>query len=1189
MSRNERFALLALALFSSFVSVADAATPGVEQCSLPVRKPDGEGTLFATLPPGQTGIDVRNSYDDPRMWDQRYEAFAFGSIGTGVAIGDFDADGRPDIFFAGKTEGGRLYRNLGDWRFEDVTEAAGLSEAKAEWQLGAAFADIDNDGDLDLYVCRTYAANLLYVNQGDGIFVEAAEPAGLGIVDASVMAAFGDYDRDGWLDVYLQTNLLDIKVAPHGQSDRLFRNRGDGTFEEVTDAAGIIGASQGHASIWWDPDQDGWQDLYVGNDFATPDQLYFNRRGSGFTDVVDLVAPYFPYFAMGMDVGDVNNDGKLDLLVSDMLPASREQYVSGMLNMQAKTAADVPSHAAAQYMRNVLYLNTGTSRLQEAAILAGISATDWTWSVRFEDLDEDGRVDLHVTNGMFRDFMDADFLARVNKLNVAKRKQLVRTAPELREKNLAFRNGGDLQFQSVGARWGLDHAGISFGTSFGDLDGDGDLDLVFSNYDGVPTVCRNDSFNTHRVLVELRGVESNRFGIGARLQIETAAGTQVRTISSARGYLSTSEPVAHFGLGTVDKIDRMTIYWPSGRVQVLEALVADCRYTITESSVEPGGAAPRPSPLFQNISDQAAMSVVMPEKPVNEFSKQPLLPVRQHTLGPSLAVGDLDGNGLDDVIVGGVSGQERRSLLQSGIKHVASTSSALKVAAEAPDASLLIVEVNGDEHIDLLIVKGGVNRPASDGAYQPRLLLGSGNGSFTEVPTGALPDFSESAGPAVAADFDRDGRLDVFIGGRVVPGDYGATPRSAIWRNIGGRFEDITDSIAPGLSEVGRAQAALWSDVNQDGWLDLLIATHWDGVRCWLNQEGKRFAESGEELGFAAAGSGWWNSIAAADFNADGIVDYAVGNQGLNTRYRATPEEPVVLFSGVFDPTGRAQLIECETVEGFLMPIRARDSLLAALPSLRQHVPSYQAYSRATAKEIFGAELLAAARRLEVTEMRSGVFLSSVEGEAHRFNFKPLPRVAQIAPIFGLVAGDFDGDGHADLYAVQNSHAAHPEIGRFSGGISQLMLGNGQGEFATVDPQESGLVVGGEARGLVIKDFNLDAWPDFVVSRPSAPTMAFLNLPAEGRRFVSVRLQGEKGNPTGAGARVTVSLESGAVQTAEVYAGSGYLSQSTPSLFFGFPQDDPPREVKVDWPEGSVTFHRYTSGESNMELISPRK
>lgn len=1180
-----RFLFLILPL--SLCIAANAASSDVQQLPLPTRQADEDGILFSTLPPEQTGIDVFNSFDDPRIWEDRYEAFAFGSIGTGVSIGDVDGDGKPDIYFAGKTEGGRLYRNRGEWRFEDVTEAAGISKIVPEWELGSAFADIDNDGDLDLYVCRAYAANLLFLNQGDGTFTEAAQPAGLDIVDASVMANFGDFDRDGWLDVYIVTNLLDMKASPHGQLDRLFRNRGDGTFEEITSQARIFGASQGHASIWWDPDEDGWPDLYVGKDFASPDQLYFNRRGSGFVDVIDLVAPYFPHFAMGMDVGDVNNDGRLDLFVADMLPSSRQQYVSGMLNMQAKTATDIPSQAAAQYMRNMLFLNTGTSRLQEAAILAGISATDWTWSVRFEDLDEDGRVDLHVTNGMFRDFLDADFLARVNKLKTSNRKHLVRTAPELREKNMAFQNRGDLQFANVSEQWGLDHDGISFSTAFGDLDGDGDLDLVFSNYNGTPTVCRNDSADTNRILVALRSTASNRFGIGARLKIETAHGIQTRTIASARGYLATSEPVAHFGLGESDTIDRLTIFWPSGRIQVIENLAANHSYTITEPAKNSDPAPPRPSPQFQNISDQASLSVAINETSVDEFSQQPLLPIRQHTLGPSLAIGDIDGNGLDDVIIGGSSDQPRLPMLQAGLKHVLASSPTLKRAAETPDASILIFEANGDGHPDLLIAKGGVNRPVFDPAYQPHLFLGIGAGSFTEAPVDSLPEFRVSAGPTAAADFDRDGRLDVFIGGRVVPNNYGKSPRSALWRNWGDRFEDVTDTVAPGLKDVGRTQAALWTDVNQDGWIDLLIAPHWGSVRCWLNQEGTHFVEASSELGFAAAGNGWWNSISAADFNGDGIVDYAVGNWGLNTRYRATPDEPITLYSGNFDESGHTQLIECETVDGKIMPIRSRDSLFAALPSLQSKVSSYHDFAQSTIEDLLGSDLLAAANRLEVTELRSGVFLSTPDGESPRFTFKPLPRIAQIAPIFGIVAGDFDGDGFADLYTVQNSHAPTPEIGRFAGGISQLLRGDGKGGFTAVEPQQSGLVVSGEARGVAIKDFNLDAWPDFVVSRHDASSFAFLNLPANHRNSISVRLKGNNDNPSATGARVTVTLESGLTQTSEVYSGSGYTSQSTSTLFFGFPQDDPPREIRVRWPQGAVTVHPYSQDTSRFELNAP--
>ncbi|HWA87072.1 MAG TPA: VCBS repeat-containing protein, partial [Opitutus sp.] len=501
------------------LSAARLAAPGA---------PEGR-TMFVQLPPERTGIRTENKYDDPRMWADLYQEFEGGSIGTGVAIGDYDGDGRPDIFVVSKTESCRLFRNLGDFKFEDVTAKAGVADAGAAarvWKSGATFVDVNNDGRLDLYVCRFDAPNLLYINQGDGTFKEMAHAYGLDIRDASVMAAFCDYDRDGWLDVYIATNMLNAAAHPNGQRGRLLHNNRDGTFTEVTDAAGIAGEAQSHSATWWDYDDDGWPDLYVANDYGVPDKLYHNNHDGTFTDAINRAVPHAAHFSMGADVGDVNNDGLIDFLVADMAATSHYKDEHSIAEARGKSAEPPSPEIAPKYMRSALLLNTGTGRCLEAGYLAGIAATDWTWSPRFEDLDNDGRLDYYVTNGFNRDPSPDMHERSMRAESTAARIRILRNSPILPETHWAFRNLGDLRFENVSAKWGLDQKGVSFGAAFGDLDGDGDLDLVYSNFQSGVTVLRNDCTTGHRVMIDLRGTVSNRFGVGATVRIESASGVQ---------------------------------------------------------------------------------------------------------------------------------------------------------------------------------------------------------------------------------------------------------------------------------------------------------------------------------------------------------------------------------------------------------------------------------------------------------------------------------------------------------------------------------------------------------------------------------------------------------------------------------------------------------------------------------------
>lgn len=1171
---------------------ADAVS-GITQRPLATRSGPRGATLFATLPPEQTGISAVNRYDDPSMWAQHYREFTLGAIGTGVAIGDFDGDGRPDVFVVCKTGENHLFRNLGGFKFEDVTARAGVGGPAGPWKQGATFVDVNNDGRLDLYVCRFGAPNLLYVNQGDGTFKEEAAARGLAIVDASNQAAFADYDRDGFLDVYLQTNVLDGEAHPNGQRDYLFHNKGDGTFTDVTDHARISGETQGHSATWWDYNEDGWPDLYVANDFKDPDQLYRNNGDGTFTNVLSWVVPHTPHSSMGADLGDVNNDGHIDLLVADMAATTRYKDQRGMAKVRAGLPdADANPNAAPQYMRNALFLNTGTSHMLEAAFLTGLDATDWTWTVRLEDLDNDGWIDPLFTNGMVRELHGVDLLNRLLPLeNLTERTRLMRASPPLTEHNLVFRNRGDLLFENVSAAWGLDQLGVSFGGALGDLDGDGDLDFVFANYEGEVTVCRNDSDTGHRVIFDLHGTVSNRYGIGSVIQVQTSKANQVRPLLLARGYLSSSEPAVHFGLGEAETITRVLVHWPSGIVQTFENLSADRRYEITEPAARieplsrPPPHDPEPRGLFADETTQRNLALTSKERPLNEWSRQPLLPFRLNRQGPAAAIGDLDGDGEDDLAVGGAMGDAPRFFSNLGDGNfLPYGDSAFSDRTQTADAGILLFDANGDGTNDFLQTKGGSAKESGDAAYQPRLYLNDGHGHFAPAAD-ALPPISISASTAVALDFNRDGKLDLFIAGRMVPGKYSESPNSVLLENQGGRFVDVTDASAPGLRKIGMVTAALSCDVDGDGWADLLLTLDWGHVCYFHNEQGHGFKDLSSQSGFAAAGTGWWKSIASGDFNRDGRPDFVVGNVGLNTRYRSpSSEHPAVLLAGEFDASGRTQLIEAQYEGDQLYPIRGLPQLGPVLPSLARKFSSYDAYARATLDQVIPNDRLAAVRRLEATEFRSGVFLSRPDGAYH---FEPLPRLAQISPIFGLIALDFDGDGSTDLCCVQNSYAPISEVSRFDGGLGLLLRGDGKGHFAPVPPAESALIVTGDAKAMVALDLNADGWPDLFVTRNNGRTLALVNQGIAGRHSFAVRLRGVVGNPTAIGARVTVTLQDGTSEMAEVQAGAGYLSQSTASLFFGYPDGNLPKTLTVRWPDGRTSTHPWQPQLRKIVLSPP--
>jgi hypothetical protein len=686
------------------------------------------------------------------------------------------------------------------------------------------------------------------------------------------------------------------------------------------------------------------------------------------------------------------------------------------------------------------------------------------------------------------------------------------------------------------------------------------------------------------VNVELRGTVSNRLGVGATVRVESALGAQVRQLVLARGYMSSSEPTLHFGLGADTTIARMVVTWPSGHVQTFENLAVDRRYTVTEPStpVALPPDAPRPPGQFAEEGGSIGLTFRAREEPVDESYVQRLMPVRLNQRGPGVAVGALFGAGRDDVVLGGTTLDPLR-VLHSGAAGTFSVAAELPASA-IDDGPLLLFDSGGSGRADLLVTKGGNALPEGSPEYQPRLYLNDGVGGLRPAPADALPPLLFSAGAVAAADFLHSGRLGLFIGGRVLTGQYPQAPQSALLANRGGKFEDVTEALAPGLRNVGMVTGALWSDVDGDGWPDLLLTLEWGNVKYFHNRQGQGFEDWTQKAGFASAGTGWWTSIAAADFNGDGRIDYVVGNVGLNTQYHADPAHPALLYSGDFKGDGSTQLIEAYYEGDTLYPWRSLHEMAAALPTVLKRFPTFDSYGRATLAQILGEQRLAKAERYAATELRSGVFLSQPDGT---YRFEPLPRIAQISPFQGLAAGDFTGDGHADIFAVQNSFAPVPSVGRFDGGLGQLLRGDGKGHFSAVAPAASGLVVPRDAKGLAVLDLDQDGWPDFVVTRNDDTTLAFRNGGVAGHKPLRILLHGAAGNPTGVGARISVEQADGTTQTCEVYAGSGYYSQSSPACFFGYPDANPPRKIRVRWPSGATSEHDFPAGLSTVELSNP--
>ncbi len=1183
---------------------------------------------FARLDGEQTGVNFRaNCPPDHPMSRLYHSVFAAG----GIAIADVDGDNRLDLFLANGPGNSRLYRQVADFQFEDVTSQSGLEQSD-HWNVGASFVDIDNDGDQDLYVCNYNQPNEMWINDGQGRFVERAKAMGLDIQSASVMGYFADFNNDGWLDVYLLTNRLYyekglvkdfrvgqdamgrlvlepglrdyFKLVPRsggfsirekGQPDRLLINQRGSHFRDVTETSGISDDGHGLSAVVWDCDQDGDQDIYVCNDFNDPDILYLNKGDGTFDDVTKEVFKHTSWFSMGSDLADINNDGLTDLFTVDMSGTSH--YLSKILMGDMSDQKDFLDTAEPrQYMRNFLHVHAGLRTeisggqqakklpcFLEAGQICGVASTDWSWAPVFGDFDCDEHVDLFVTNGHIRNFNDPDVFARQSKINGRTMWDIFRDEHPMRQPNIAFRNNGELHFDRATDQWNLGHTGISYAAASGDLDGDGDLDLVVMNVDERVSIYRNDIGEFNRVIIRLIGRQSNRNAIGARVLAETSTGLQVKEVNPYRGFLASHACEVHFGLGANDRIQKLTVQWPSGLVSQQTDVPANHLLVLVEpEDVVPDTLAETttPDPLFQQMGDLNIRS--HKEISFDDFFDQPLLPNKLSQLGPGVSVVDLDEDGTPAVWLAAASGQTPAIFVSESAGF---SQCRLPGNADIEEMSALFLDFDGDGDRDAYIVSGGVESRGDDSLLQDRLLVNRGGLDFQLAEELALPHSPTSGSCVAAADFDRDGDLDLFVGGRVIPKKYPLAPPSSLLVNETTRADEIlfreASSDIADFRDLGLVTSALWSDYNDDGWIDLLVATEWGPIHVFKNNQGN-LQNVTANVGLDVH-TGWWNGIVGRDLDNDGDIDYVATNFGQNTKYHATPERPVRIYYGRFGGGTEEQIIEAKVAEEGLLPIRGKSCSQNAMPFIAQKLPTYHDFASSTLLDIYDDNELSSARVFEVNQLNTSILWN----QNGTFELAPLPWLAQVAPAFGVVATEVNGDAKADIFLVQNFYTPQRETGRMAGGLGALLLGKGERRFEALWPRDSGLFVTGDAKGLALSDMNHDHRPDFIVGFNNDSPRIYLNATHQ-HRVIAVRLLAESPNNEAIGARITVTLDDGTAQTAEVHAGGSYLSQSTADQFFGVSAGRSIESIQVRWPDGTVSKHRVDF-DTSLVVLQQRK
>jgi hypothetical protein len=1059
---------------------------------------------FELLKPDQTGIDFNNSIKETKYFNHYF----FGQIyvGAGVAIGDLDNDGLPDIFFGGNQVGDRLYHNKGNFKFEDISKSSKIVRNPG-WTWGVTMADVNADGYLDIYVSRNGNSldikkrrNILFINNQDLTFTESAISYGLADIGFSSQAVFFDMDNDGDLDMYQVNQLADKKVLLVNEitkkdyesfRDRIYRNDNN-KFVDISDESGISrDLAYGLSVSASDFNNDGFTDLYIANDYAEPDFMYYNNGDGTFTNVINDKLKHITNLSMGTDTGDINNDGFIDLFTTDMTPEDHYRSKTNMRSMNTQLFNGmVGAGAHYQYMSNTLQINSGVGSFSDIANVAGVAFTDWSWASLLVDVDNDGYKDIIISNGIKKDVENSDYLNRLKKLDKKTTAEqlftLSKNTPSQPLSNYVFRNKGDLKFEKMSENWGFNAPSFSNGMAYGDLDNDGDLDIVTNNIDAKAFVYKNNATGNF-LKIKLEGSSKNKFGFGVKAIIHHHNKLQVVENTVTRGYFSSVEPGLFFGLGKDKEVEKVEVIWADGKRNFFKNITANktiiAKYSKAVKKLKEPDSF---SPILTNINPQdIGLEYKHKENEFDDFAEEILLPHKLSTNGPFSAVADVNGDGFEDLFIGGAAGQEGVLYLQKkGGKFIKGLFQPWQQDKDSEDLEALFFDADGDGDKDLYVVSGGSEFKPGNKLLKDRLYINDGLGVFTKNSNG-LPNIYESTQTVKSSDIDNDGDLDLFVGTRVIPGKYAFPATSYLLINENGKFKKAKNSIAPDLENIGMVTSAVFSDIDKDGDEDLLVVGEWTKIMILENENGI-FKDNSKKFGIPDDSRGIWWSITASDIDNDGDDDYIIGNLGLNNKFKASKEHPFKVYANDFDNNGTNDVVLAKFYKDSYVPLRGKECSTQQMPFISEKFKNYHSFASSKLIDILPKDKMNDAVVYEISNFESIILIND------KGILKPqsLPIEAQVSPIKDALVDDFNNDGFKDILIVGNHYGVEVETVRYDAGYGLLLLGDGKNNYKPSEPSNSGVHIPLDSRS--ITSININKEKDIILVTNNSDALILL-------------------------------------------------------------------------------------------------